>query len=49
MNPPVQTPVQITALPPFPPGKAVHWNLWIRDTIRDEIVALATQRDLSPS
>ena len=28
-HPPVQTPVQITALPPYPKGKAVRWNLWI--------------------
>jgi hypothetical protein len=26
-HPPVQAPVQITALPPYPPGKAVRWNL----------------------
>jgi hypothetical protein len=48
-RPPVQTPVQITALPPFPLGKAVRWNLWILDAIRDEVAALATQRGLSPS
>jgi hypothetical protein len=36
-HPPVQTPVQITALPPLPPGKAVRWNLWILDAIREEI------------
>jgi transcriptional regulator with XRE-family HTH domain len=48
-QPPVQTPVQITALPPFPPGKAVRWNLWILDAIRDELAALAAERGLSPS
>jgi hypothetical protein len=48
-HPPVQTPVQITALPPYPPGKAVRWNLWILDAIRDEIAALATARGVSPS
>ena len=26
-HPPVQTPVQITTLPPYPKGKAVRWNL----------------------
>jgi hypothetical protein len=48
-HPPVQTPVQITTLPPYPPGKAVRWNLWILDAIRDELAALATERGLSPS
>jgi len=40
-HPPVQTPVQITVLPPYPQGKAVHWNLWILDAIKDQISALA--------
>jgi hypothetical protein len=48
-HPPVQTPVQITALPPYPPGKAVRWNLWILDAIKDQISALAAERNLSPS
>jgi hypothetical protein len=48
-RPPVQTPVQITALPPYPKGKAVRWNLWILDTIRDEMAALAAERGISPS
>jgi hypothetical protein len=48
-HPPVQTPVQITALPPYPPGKAVRWNLWILDAIRDELAALAAERGVSPS
>jgi hypothetical protein len=48
-HPPVQTPVQITALPPYPKGKAVRWNLWILDSIRDELVALAAERDIPPS
>jgi hypothetical protein len=48
-HPPVQTPVQITALPPYPKGKAVRWNLWILDAIRDELVALAAERGVSPS
>jgi len=48
-HPPVQTPVQITALPPFPQGKAVRWNLWILDAIRDELAALAAERGVSPS
>ena len=48
-HPPVQTPVQITALPPYPTGKAVRWNLWILDAIRDDIAALAAQSGVSPS
>jgi DNA-binding transcriptional MocR family regulator len=48
-HPPVQTPVQITALPPYPKGKAVRWNLWILDAIRDELAALAAERGISPS
>jgi hypothetical protein len=48
-HPPVQTPVQITALPPYPPGKVVRWNLWILDAIRDELAALAAERGVSPS
>ena len=41
--------MQITTLPPYPKGKAVRWNLWILDAIRDEIAALAAERGLSPS
>jgi Winged helix-turn-helix DNA-binding len=48
-RPPVQTPVQITALPPYPKGKAVRWNLWILDVIKEQISTLAAERDLSPS
>jgi hypothetical protein len=48
-HPPVQTPVQITALPPYPKGKAVRWNLWILDAIKTQISALAAERNLSPS
>jgi hypothetical protein len=48
-HPPVQTPVQITALPPYPKGKAVRWNLWILDAVRDEIATLAAERGISPS
>jgi hypothetical protein len=40
---------QMTALPPFPPAKAVHWNVWILEAIRDEVAALAAQRGMSPS
>jgi hypothetical protein len=47
-HPPKQTPVQITALPPYPQGKAVRWNLWILDAIKDQISALAAERNLSP-
>jgi hypothetical protein len=48
-HPPVQTPVQITALPPYPKGKAVRWNLWILDVIKEQLSTLAAERDLSPS
>jgi hypothetical protein len=48
-HPLVQAPVQITALPPYPQGKAVRWNLWILDAIRAELAALATERGVSPS
>jgi hypothetical protein len=48
-HPPVQAPVQITALPPYPKGKAVRWNLWILDTIQDELKTMAAERDVSPS
>jgi hypothetical protein len=48
-QPAVQAPVQITALPPYPKGKAVRWNLWILEPIRDEIATLAAERDISPS
>jgi hypothetical protein len=48
-HPPVQTPGQITTLPPYPKGKAVRWNLWINRTIRDELATLAAERDISPS
>jgi hypothetical protein len=48
-HPPVQTPVQITALPPYPKGEAVRWNLWINRAIRDELATLAAKRDISPS
>jgi hypothetical protein len=41
--------VQITTLPPYPKGKAVRWNLWILDAIREEIATLAAERDISPS
>jgi hypothetical protein len=46
---PVQTPVQITALPPYPKAKAVRWNLWILDAIRDDLAALAAEPGVSPS
>jgi hypothetical protein len=48
-HPPVQTPVQITTLPPYPQGKAVRWNLWILDVIRNDLAALAAERGVSPS
>jgi hypothetical protein len=43
------TPVQRSALPPYPKSKAVRWNLWILETIRAEIASLAAERELSPS
>ncbi len=46
---PEPTPVQITALPPYPKGKAVRWYLWILDTIREELAQLAAPRGISPS
>jgi hypothetical protein len=46
---PGPTPVQISALPPYPKGKAVRWNLWILDTIREELASLAAACDVSPS
>src|SRR5262249_3789750 len=48
-HPPGPTPVQITALRPYPKGKAVRWNVWILDAIREEIASLAAERDVSPS
>ena len=48
-QPPVSTPVQITTLPPYPKGKAVRWNLWILDAIRDELTRRAGERGISPS
>jgi len=48
-HPPVQTPVQITTLPPYPKGKAVRWNLWILDTLKDQLSARAAACDCSPS
>jgi hypothetical protein len=46
---PEPTPVQITTLPPYPKGKAVRWNLWILEAIRDELTTLAAERDMAPS
>jgi hypothetical protein len=46
---PVQSPVQITTLPPYPKGKAVRWNLWILDTLQDALKSWATEREISPS
>ena len=48
-HPPVSTPVQITTLPSSPKGKAVRWNLWILDAIRDDLTQWAAERDISPS
>jgi hypothetical protein len=46
---PVQTPVQISALPAYPPGRSVRWNLWMLEPIRDELMALAAARACAPS
>jgi hypothetical protein len=48
-HPPVQTPVQITTLPPWPKGEAVRWNLWLPKSIRDELTTWATERGVPPS
>jgi hypothetical protein len=48
-HPPVSTPVQITTLPPYPKGKAVRWNIWILDAIKEQISTLAAERDVKPS
>jgi hypothetical protein len=48
-HPPGSTPMQITALPPYPKGKAVRWNLWLLDVIRAELASLAAERDVAPS
>jgi hypothetical protein len=48
-HPPVQTPVQITALPPIPPSKATRWNLWLPALFQEEITRLAAERGISPS
>jgi hypothetical protein len=45
----VSTPVQIIALPPYPKGKAVRWDIWILDAIKEHISTLAVERDLKPS
>jgi hypothetical protein len=41
--------VQITALAPYPQGKAVRWNLWILDAMRDELATWSAERGVSPS
>jgi hypothetical protein len=48
-QPSVSPPVQISTLPPYPKGKAVRWNLWILDAIRDDLARWAAERDISPS
>jgi hypothetical protein len=48
-HPPGPTPVQISTLPPYPKGKAVRWNLWLLDAIREELATVAAARDVSPS
>jgi hypothetical protein len=41
--------VQITALPPYPQGKAVRGNVWILDAMRDERATWSAERGVSPS
>jgi hypothetical protein len=48
-HPPVSTPVQITALPPWPKGEAVRWNLWLPKSIRDELTTWAAEQKIPPS
>jgi hypothetical protein len=48
-QPAVQTPVQITTLPPWPKGEAVRWNLWLPKSIRDQLSAWAAERGIQPS
>jgi hypothetical protein len=48
-QPPVSVPMQITTLLPWPKGKAVRWNLWILDAIRDDLTRWAAERDISAS
>jgi hypothetical protein len=36
-------------IPPYPKGKAVRWNLWILDSIRDELATLTAEGDMFPS
>jgi Helix-turn-helix domain of resolvase len=48
-HPPVRTPVQITTSPPYPKSKAIRWNLWLPEAIRDQLAAWATERGMSPS
>jgi hypothetical protein len=48
-HPPGPTPVQISALPPYPKGKAVRWNLWLLEVIREELTTVAAARDMAPS
>jgi hypothetical protein len=46
---PVQSTVQITALPPMPPSKATRWNLWLPTLLQEEISRIAAERDISAS
>jgi hypothetical protein len=46
---PVQSTVQITALPPMPPSKATRWNLWLPTLLQEEISRIATERGISAS
>jgi hypothetical protein len=45
----VQSPVQITALPPYPKAQADRWNIWLNRAIREEITTWAMEREISPS
>jgi DNA-binding transcriptional MocR family regulator len=46
---PVQSTVQITALPPMPPNKATRWNLWLPTLLQEEISRIAVDRGLPAS
>jgi hypothetical protein len=46
---PVQSTVQITALPPMPPSKATRWNLWLPTLLQEEISRIAVDRGIPAS
>jgi hypothetical protein len=46
---PVQSTVQITALPPMPTSKATRWNLWLPTLLQEEISRIAADRGIPAS